>query len=265
MFIYHIVTFPPLWWSSDSTLSFAVCLIQEPQWWQWQRSTQTTPPPIMQRCATTLSGSHQTNRPRTCSTSMQKKATLSPSFPPRYLTERWVHLANPVCVCVCVSLCIKAQSLLLLFCSVSFSWTDWNLPLVTGISEIQLLVCPPQSVYTVWVCVIVCALISQLYVYVCFILRMGAGASQRAGAEVRRASFHSPRLTGARQRDDCFFSRVTNARTSIGFAGGRGILAVVRHLAHSLIEVIHTHPLALVVSNKLGWKPPIRNCWNRGS
>lgn len=50
------------------------------------------------------------------------------------------------------------------------------------------------------------------------------------------------RLTGARQRDDCFFSRVTNARTSIGFAGGRGILAVVRHLAHSLIEVIHTHP-----------------------
>lgn len=69
-----------------------------------------------------------------------------------------------------------------------------------------------------------------------------------------------PRLTGARQRDDCFFSRVTNARTSIGLAGGRGILAVVRHLAHSLIEVIHTHPPALVVSNKPGWKPPIRNC-----
>lgn len=73
-----------------------------------------------------------------------------------------------------------------------------------------------------------------------------------------------PPLSGARQRDDCFFSRVTNARTSIGFAGGRGILAVVRHLAHSLIEVIHTHPPALVVSNKPGWKPPIRNCWNHG-
>lgn len=73
-----------------------------------------------------------------------------------------------------------------------------------------------------------------------------------------------PRLTEARQRDDCFFSRVTNARTLIGFAGGRGILAVVRHLAHSLIEVIHTHPPALVVSNKPGWKPPIRNCWNHG-
>lgn len=52
--------------------------------------------------------------------------------------------------------------------------------------------------------------------------------------------------------DDCFFSRVTNARTSIGLAGGGGILAVVRHLAPSLIEVIHTHPPALVVSNKPG-------------
>lgn len=59
-----------------------------------------------------------------------------------------------------------------------------------------------------------------------------------------------PHLTGARQRDDCFSGRVTNARTSIGFAGGRGILAVVGHLAHSLIEVIHTHSPALVVSNK---------------
>lgn len=59
-------------------------------------------------------------------------------------------------------------------------------------------------------------------------------------------------LTGARLRDDCFFSRVTNARTSIECAGGRGILAVVRHLARSLIEVIHTHPQTLAVSNKPG-------------
>lgn len=60
-----------------------------------------------------------------------------------------------------------------------------------------------------------------------------------------------PRKTRARQRDDCFSSRVTNARTLIGFAGGRGILAVVRHLVNSLIEVIHTHPPTLVVSNML--------------
>lgn len=59
-------------------------------------------------------------------------------------------------------------------------------------------------------------------------------------------------LTRARRRDDCFSGRVTNARTSIGFAGGRGILAVVRHLANSLIEVIHTHPSILVLSNKPG-------------
>ncbi|MEQ2315395.1 hypothetical protein AMECASPLE_021816 [Ameca splendens] len=59
-------------------------------------------------------------------------------------------------------------------------------------------------------------------------------------------------LTRARRWDDCFSGRVTNARTSIGFAGGRGILAVVRHLANSLIEMIHTHPSILVLSNKLG-------------
>ena len=71
-------------------------------------------------------------------------------------------------------------------------------------------------------------------------------------------------LTHERQPDDCFSSRVTNSRTSIGFAAGRGILAVVRHLANSLIEVIHTHPSTLVLSNKPGWKPAIRNCWNHG-
>lgn len=47
-------------------------------------------------------------------------------------------------------------------------------------------------------------------------------------------------LSGARQRHDCFFSRVTNAGTSIRPAAGEGILAVVRHLERSLIEVIHT-------------------------
>lgn len=47
-------------------------------------------------------------------------------------------------------------------------------------------------------------------------------------------------LSGARQRHDCFFSRVTNAGTSIRPAAGGGILAVVRHLEHGLIEVIHT-------------------------
>lgn len=73
--------------------------------------------------------------------------------------------------------------------------------------------------------------------------------SRRRG-EMSASPFPSP--NGARQRNDCFFSRVTNARTSIGFAGGRGILAVVRHLAHGLIEVIHTHPPALAVSNKPG-------------
>lgn len=87
---------------------------------------------------------------------------------------------------------------------------------------------------------------------VCVFVKMSACVFQRAGAEPIRASLHFPRLTGARQRDDCFFSRVTNARTSIGFAGGRGILAVVRHLAHSLIEVIHTHPPTVVVSNTSG-------------
>lgn len=47
-------------------------------------------------------------------------------------------------------------------------------------------------------------------------------------------------LSGARQRHDCFFSRVTNAGTSIRPAAGGGILAVVRHLERGLIEVIHT-------------------------
>lgn len=47
-------------------------------------------------------------------------------------------------------------------------------------------------------------------------------------------------LTRARQQYDCFFSGVTNVGTSIRPAAGSGILAVVRHLEHGLIEVIHT-------------------------
>lgn len=86
-----------------------------------------------------------------------------------------------------------------------------------------------------------------------------SGGKWRRGAKARWAS-----LTRARQLDDCFSSGVTNARTSIGFTAGRGILAVVRHLVNSLIEVIHTHPSALVLSNKPAWKPAIRNCWNGG-
>lgn len=88
--------------SSDSAL-FLYCLFQEPQWWQWQHSMQMTLPRITLCCATTSSDSHQTSLPQTCSTSMQKKATLSLSSHPRYLTERWVNVA---CVhsCVCIIL-----------------------------------------------------------------------------------------------------------------------------------------------------------------
>lgn len=79
---------------------FLYCLFQEPQWWQWQHLMQMTLPRITPCCATTSSDSHQTSRPQTCSTLMQKKATLSLSSHPRYLTERWVNLAN-VHLCMC--------------------------------------------------------------------------------------------------------------------------------------------------------------------
>lgn len=100
--------------------------------------------------------------------------------------------------------------------------------------------------------------VESVSVYVCRVSRFGVcvclcvrehrrvPASRRS---CQTSAFPFPRKTRATQRDDCFSSRVTNARTSIGSAGGRGILAVVRHLANSLIEVIHTHPSTLVVSN----------------
>lgn len=53
---------------------------------------------------------------------------------------------------------------------------------------------------------------------------------------------------------------MTNEGTSIRPAAGRGILAVVRHLEHALIEVIHTYPLASAVSDKASRKPL---SWNR--
>ena len=93
------------------------------------------------------------------------------------------------------------------------------------------------------------SVLGHLYLCVCMGQRWCIPVSRRI-SEMSAPPF--PPLTRARQRDDCFFSSVTKARTSIGFAGGRGILAVVRHLAHSLIEVIHTHLSALVVSNKPG-------------
>lgn len=104
-----------------------------------------------------------------------------------------------------------------------------------------------------------CGALSATYEWSC--VSLSGNIFQWAGAWSQMNIFPFLHLTRARQ-DDCFPSRVTNARTSIGSAGGRGILAVVRHLANSLIEVIHTHPSALVLSNKLGWKPAIRNCWN---
>lgn len=87
------------------------CLLQEPRWWQWRRLTPMTPPRITPRCATTSSDSRQTSRPRICSTSTQKEATLSLSSHPRYLTERWVDF---VFMCV-ASLCTGWQSV-----------TTWN-------------------------------------------------------------------------------------------------------------------------------------------
>lgn len=62
-------------------------------------------------------------------------------------------------------------------------------------------------------------------------------------------------LTRARQQHDCFCCGVTNTGTSIRSGTGRGILAVVRHLEHGLIEVIHTYPAASAVSDKAGRKP----------
>lgn len=79
---------------------FFYCLLQAPRWWQWQRSMPTTPPRITPCCATTSSDSRRTSRPQTCSTSTQRKATLSLSSRPRCWTERWVSLAN---VCVFIS------------------------------------------------------------------------------------------------------------------------------------------------------------------
>lgn len=181
-----------------------------------------TPPQITLHCATTSSGSRQTILPPTCSTLMQKKATLSPPFPLCYLTERWVDLQT-------VHVWVVAGG------SFSKRYTVCHLHVSNAASE------QSEENLCLWED---CVQVSR----------------RRCQMSVSPFS----RLTEARQRDDCFFSRVTNARTLIGFAGGRGILAVVRHLAHSLIEVKHTHPPALVVSNKPGWKPPIRNCWNHG-
>lgn len=67
-------------------------------------------------------------------------------------------------------------------------------------------------------------------------------------------------LTRARQQHDCFFCRVTNTGTSIRPGTGRGILAVVRHLEHGLIEVRHTYPPASAVSDKASRKA---FSWNR--
>lgn len=53
---------------------------------------------------------------------------------------------------------------------------------------------------------------------------------------------------------------MTNEGTSIRPAAGRGILAVVRHLEHALIEVIHTYPPTPAVSDKASRKPL---SWNR--
>lgn len=53
---------------------------------------------------------------------------------------------------------------------------------------------------------------------------------------------------------------MTNEGTSIRPAAGRGILAVVRHLEHALIEVIHTYPPTSAVSDKASRKPL---SWNR--
>lgn len=64
------------------------CPLQEPRWWRWWLLTRTTPPQTTLHCATTLSGSHQTIPHQTCSTLMQKEATLSLPSPLCYLTER---------------------------------------------------------------------------------------------------------------------------------------------------------------------------------
>lgn len=138
--------------------------------------------------------------------------------------------ANWECACVCM--CVYAVSLGQVARSIEF---EAGQVLFKGITPYDTYMSDMLPVSRV----------KKICVFVGCGIHMGRGRCQMSVSPF-------PRLTGARQRDDCFFSRVTNARTSIGFAGGRGILAVVRHLAHSLIEVIHTHPPALVVSNKPG-------------
>ncbi len=200
---------------------------------------QTTLRQITPHSATPSSDSHQKIPNQTCSTSMKKEETSSPPSPLCYLTERSVESAN-VCVCVCVCVCLSKWSLSCsstAFCHKRYVMSLTSLP-VSRVEKLCIYdVCAPFATF--------------MYVFVClWENEHWCIPLSRRESQMSVSPFSHP--TRARQQDDCLFSRVTNARTSIGFAGGRGILAVVRHLAHSLIEVIHTHPPALVVSNKPG-------------